>query len=100
MLTIVFITILAAFTFDFVNGMNDAANSIATIVSTRILSPRMAVVWAAFFNFVALFIFGVPVAKTIGSDIFQKILFTFFFIFVALLGAIIWAYFFCARLGI
>ncbi|MEI6815607.1 MAG: inorganic phosphate transporter [Bacteroidota bacterium] len=100
MLTIVFITILAALTFDFVNGMNDAANSIATIVSTRILTPRMAVIWAAFFNFVALFIFGVPVAKTIGSDIVHKEFISVYLVLAALLGAIIWAYFFCARLGI
>jgi inorganic phosphate transporter, PiT family len=100
MITIVFITILAALTFDFVNGMNDAANSIATIVSTRILSPRKAVIWAAFFNFVALFVFGVPVAKTIGSDIVHKEFISVYLIFAALLGAIIWAYFFCARLGI
>src|SRR5665213_90597 len=100
MITLVIITVLTALTFDFVNGMNDAANSIATIISTRILSPKMAVVWAAFFNFVALFIFGVPVAKTIGSDIVHKEFISVYLIFAALLGAIIWAYFFCARLGI
>ena len=58
--------ILLALVFDFLNGMNDAANSIATIVSTQVLSPRAAVLWAAFFNFAAAFGFGVGVAKTIG----------------------------------
>lgn len=59
--------ILVAFAFDFTNGMHDAANSIATVVATRVLSPRMAVLWAAFFNFVAVFIVGTAVAKTIGK---------------------------------
>src|SRR6266566_4443152 len=59
--------ILTALTFDFLNGFHDAANSIATVVSTRVLSPGQAVVWAAFFNFVAAFGFGVGVAKTVGS---------------------------------
>lgn len=100
MLTLVLITILVALIFDFVNGMNDAANSIATIVSTRILSPRGAVVWAASFNFVALFMFGVPVAKTIGKGIISPDIISVYLILAALLGAIIWAYFFCARFGI
>ncbi|MEO6883716.1 MAG: inorganic phosphate transporter [Bacteroidia bacterium] len=100
MLTLVLITILTAFVFDFVNGMNDAANSIATIVSTRILSPRLAVIWAAFFNFVALFIFGTPVAKAIESGFVQADSMSVNLIFAALLGSIVWAYFFCARFGI
>jgi PiT family inorganic phosphate transporter len=101
MLTIVFLTILAAFVFDFVNGMNDAANSIATIVSTRILTPRAAVIWAATFNFIALFIFdGSKVASTVGKGIVDSHFIDEFLILSALLGAIIWAYFFCARLGI
>jgi len=100
MLTIIALTILVALIFDFVNGMNDAANSIATIVSTRILSPQIAVLWAAFFNFVALFIFGVPVAKTIGTGIVDPHIISVSLVLGALLGAIIWAYFFCARLGI
>ena len=100
MLLLVFFTIFTALIFDFVNGMNDAANSIATIVSTRILSPKAAVIWAAFFNFVALFIFGVPVAKTIGSGIVTKDVISVYLVLAALGGAIIWAYFFCARLGI
>ena len=67
--TIVLITIAVALLFDVINGFHDAANSIATIVSTRVLSPRLAVLWAAFFNFVALWIFGTGVAKTISGII-------------------------------
>lgn len=59
--------ILVAFVFDFTNGMHDSANSIATVVATRVLSPRFAVLWAAFFNFVAIFVVGTAVAKTIGK---------------------------------
>ncbi|MGC8805293.1 MAG: inorganic phosphate transporter, partial [Candidatus Ratteibacteria bacterium] len=61
--------ILLAYTFDFLNGFHDSANSIATIVSTRVLSPRLAVVWAAFFNFIAFFFFGLHVANTMGKGI-------------------------------
>src|SRR5437867_3485641 len=61
--------ILVALAFDFINGFHDAANSIATVVSTRVLSPRVAVVWAAFFNFVAAFGLGVHVATTIGKGV-------------------------------
>jgi len=102
MIGIIIITILVAFIFDFVNGMNDAANSIATIVSTKILSPSNAVIWAAFFNFVALFIYGTHVAKTLGSGIvrLENDFVNVYMILAALLGAIIWAYFFCARFGI
>ena len=63
----VVLLILVALTFDYINGFHDAANSIATVVSTRVLSPGKAVVWAAFFNFVAAFGFGTAVAKTVGS---------------------------------
>ncbi len=100
-MTIILITILLALIFDFVNGMNDAANSIATIVSTRILSPRIAVLWAAAFNFAALFIFdGSKVASTVGKGIVGSAFVDQYFILAALIGAIVWAYFFCARLGI
>ena len=61
------ITVLVALGFDFLNGFHDAANSIATVVSTRVLSPKLAVVWAAFFNFAAAFFLGTAVAKTIGA---------------------------------
>jgi len=63
----VLIVIFVALIFDFTNGMHDSANSIATIVSTRVLTPKLAVLWAAFFNFVALFVIGTEVAKTIGK---------------------------------
>src|SRR5438309_10361226 len=64
---IVILVILVALFFDFLNGFHDAANSVATVVSTRVMSPRIAVLWAAFFNFVAAFVFGVNVASTIGK---------------------------------
>jgi len=64
---LVVITIVVALIFDFLNGFHDAANSIATVVSTRVLSPKLAVVWAAFFNFAAAFFLGTAVAKTIGA---------------------------------
>jgi PiT family inorganic phosphate transporter len=101
MLSLILITILIALVFDFVNGMNDAANSIATIVSTRILSPRAAVAWAAMFNFAAIFIFDESkVAATVGKGLVQPGFVDVTLIFGALIGAIIWAYFFCARFGI
>jgi PiT family inorganic phosphate transporter len=67
----VWVIILMALTFDFINGFHDAANSIATVVSTRVLSPRYAVMWAAFFNFVAFLVFGSHVAKTIGKGVIR-----------------------------
>ena len=76
--------------FDFLNGFHDAANSIATVVSTRVLSPGKAVIWAAFFNFVAAFVFGTAVAKTIGSGMVDLRIVTFSVIFAALVGAIVW----------
>ena len=82
--------ITAALLFDFMNGMNDAANSIATIVSTRVLSPRYAVFWAAFFNFIAFMVFGQAVAKTMGSGIVDTKIITDQVIFGALSGAITW----------
>jgi len=82
--------ILTALTFDFLNGFHDAANSIATVVSTRVLSPSQAVVWAAFFNFVAAFGFGVGVAKTIGSGMIDIKAVDSKVIFAGLFGAIAW----------
>ncbi len=82
--------ILIALGFDFMNGMNDAANSIATIVSTRVLSPRWAVAWAAFFNFVAFLVFGLHVAKTVGTGIVDPAIISDAVIFGALMGAISW----------
>ena len=82
--------ILIALAFDFMNGLHDAANSIATIVSTRVLKPQYAVVWAAFFNFAAFFIFGVHVANTVGKGIVDPKLVDDALIFGALMGAITW----------
>lgn len=86
---IIFI-ILVALVFDFTNGVHDAANSIATIVSTRVLTPRKAVIWAAFFNFVAFLIFGTAVAKTIGNGMIDPSTVTPIVILAGLLGAIGW----------
>jgi len=90
MLLIVIGLIAVALTFDFINGFHDAANSIATVVSTRVLSPGQAVVWAAFFNFVAAFTFGTAVAKTIGKGMIELSAVNFAVIFGGLTGAIIW----------
>ncbi|UCF63980.1 MAG: inorganic phosphate transporter [bacterium] len=92
MITLTVSIIVLALIFDFVNGMNDAANSIATIVSTRVLSPRMAVLWAAFFNFIAAFGFGVHVANTIGKGVVDAVLVNEYLILSALLGATLWAH--------
>src|SRR4030095_13088437 len=79
-----------ALVFDFLNGRNDAANSIATIVSTRVLAPRFAVAWAAFFNFVAFLVFGLNVSAMIGQGIISPDAISDEVIFGALLGAIVW----------
>jgi PiT family inorganic phosphate transporter len=99
MLTLTIAIILLALAFDFLNGMNDAANSIATIVSTRVLSPKLAVGWAAFFNFIAAFGFGVAVAKTIGKGIVDPAVVTQEMILAALVGAIVWTDV-CTRYGL
>src|SRR3954467_3685700 len=82
--------IAIALLFDFLNGMNDAANSIATIVSTRVLRPQYAVAWAAFFNFIAFLFFGLHVAQTVGTGIIDAAIVDPRVIFGALAGAIIW----------
>jgi PiT family inorganic phosphate transporter len=82
--------IAIALIFDFLNGLHDAANSIATIVSTRVLSPRYAVAWAAFFNFIAFAVFGLHVAATIGTGIVSPAIIDDSVIFGALMGAIVW----------
>jgi inorganic phosphate transporter, PiT family len=89
-LTFVIFIITVALIFDFINGFHDSANSISTIVSTRVLSPKYAVLWAAFFNFAAVFFIGVPVAKTIGTGIIHPEIVDDFLILGALGGAIIW----------
>lgn len=82
--------IVAALIFDYINGFHDAANSVATVISTRVLSPKQAVIWAAFFNFVAAFVFGLHVATTIGKGIIDPTVVDSFVILSALSGAIIW----------
>src|SRR5436190_4439732 len=82
--------ILVALAFDFINGFHDAANSIATVVSTRVLTPRIAVVWAAFYNFVAAFGFGTAVAKTMGKGMVRLEFVNLYVILAGLLGAIFW----------
>lgn len=82
--------IIVALAFDYTNGVHDAANSVATIVSTRVLTPRQAVIWAAFFNFVAFLIFGTSVASTIGKGLIDIKIVTPSLILAGLLGAIIW----------
>src|SRR5205085_1441603 len=82
--------IVVALIFDFLNGLHDAANSIATIVSTRVLRPQYAVAWAAFFNFIAFLFFGISVAQTIGTGIIDPHAIDQHVIFGALMGAIVW----------
>src|ERR687889_856818 len=86
----VIIVIIVALGFDYVNGFHDAANSIATVVSTRVLSPRMAVAWAAFFNFAAFLIFGTHVATTIAKDVVHQDVLSIGVVFAGLVGAIVW----------
>src|SRR5882757_246516 len=85
--------IAVALLFDFMNGRNDAANSIATIVSTRVLAPKYAVAWAAFFNFAAFLVFGLHVAGTIGKGIILPSVISDPVVFGALIGAISWQVF-------
>jgi len=95
----VVIIILIALLFDFSNGLNDAANSIATVVTTRVLSPRMAVLWAAFFNFVAAFGFQMHVASTIGRDLIHPSVVNPHLIFATLVAAVTWT-FICTKRGL
>jgi inorganic phosphate transporter, PiT family len=87
---LIILIILVALVFDFLNGFHDAANSIATVVSTRVLSPQKAVVWAAFFNFVAAFVLGTHVAKTLGSGMIDLSVVTKDVVLAGLIGAILW----------
>src|ERR687889_2731018 len=93
-ITFVVVIILVALVFDYINGFHDAANSIATVVSTRVLSPGAAVIWAAFFNFVAFLVLGEAVAKTIGKDMIDiKAIpenWQLWVILSGLIGAIVW----------
>ena len=90
MLTLVVFIVLVALVFDFINGFHDAPNSIATVVSTRVLTPLQAVVWAAFFNFVAAFGFGVGVARTVGKGVVEPSVVDQWVILAGLAGAIAW----------
>jgi PiT family inorganic phosphate transporter len=89
-LVLVAITVAVALTFDFFNGFHDAANSIATVVSTRVLSPKLAVAWAAVFNFIAAFLLGTAVAKTIGKGMINLEHVTQYVVLAGLIGAIVW----------
>src|SRR4030081_2719165 len=82
--------IAGALVFDFLNGLHDAANSIATVVSTRVLRPHYAVAWAAFFNFIAFLVFGLHVANTIGTGVIVPAVVDHYVILGALIGAIVW----------
>jgi PiT family inorganic phosphate transporter len=90
MLTLVVFIVVIALVFDFINGFHDAANSIATVVSTRVLTPLQAVVWAAVFNFVAAFGFGVSVATTVGKGVVDAAVVDEWVILAGLTGAIVW----------
>ncbi len=98
MSAVVIIAIVIALSFDFLNGMNDAANSIATVVSTKVLSPFVAVLWAAFFNFVAAFVLGEKVAATVGKGIVDAQIVNEYLILAALIGAVVWV-FLCTQYG-
>jgi PiT family inorganic phosphate transporter len=89
-MTLVIVVIAFALTFDFLNGFHDSANSIATIVSTRVLTPLQAVIWAAFFNFVSAFTFGTSVASTVGKGFVDTHIVTVYVILAGVLGAIVW----------
>ena len=91
MTTAIVLTIAVALVFDYINGFHDAANSIATVVSTRVLTPGKAVIWAAFFNFIAAFVFGTGVAQTIGKGTVDITIVTLPVIFAGLTGAILWS---------
>src|SRR5919107_2527395 len=89
-LFVVVALVTLALIFDYINGFHDAANSIATVVSTRVLSPGRAVMWAAFFNFIAAFGFGTAVARTVGAGMVDLSVVTYGVIFAGLMGAIVW----------
>ena len=99
MVTIVLITVVIALLFNFTNGMNDAANSIASVVATKALTPSQAVAWAAIFNFSALFVFDMTVASTMGKGIVSENCIDVYVILAALLGSVFWI-FVCTRLGL
>ena len=89
-LGVLLLLILLALAFDFMNGFHDAANSIATVVSTRVLKPHQAVLWAAVFNVIAIFVFQLKVATTIGKGTIDPNIVDHYVVFGALIGAIVW----------
>ncbi len=89
-LWLILFLVALAFVFDFLNGFHDAANSVATVVTTRVLTPIQAVLWAAFFNFVAAFCFGTGVAQTISAKLIDPQVVDVYVVFGGLLGAIAW----------
>ena len=89
-LLLLILTVVGALAFDFLNGFHDAANSIATVVSTRVLSPKFAILWAAFFNFAAASLLGTAVAKTIGKGMIRLAIVTQYVVIAGLVGAIVW----------
>src|SRR5437870_8438232 len=88
--TLVYVTVAVALVFDVINGFHDAANSIATVVSTRVLSPKLAVLWAAVFNFVAAYFLGIAVAKAIGQGRIRIVSVSQYVVIAGLMGAIVW----------
>src|ERR1700742_5130145 len=86
----VFLLVAVAWIFDFFNGFHDAANSVATVVTTRVLTPMQAVLWAALFNFIAAFVFGTGVAKTISEKLIDPHVVDIYVVLGGLIGAIIW----------
>jgi len=98
-MTFVLILLFLSLLFNFLNGMNDAANAIATVISTRVLTPKRAVLWSAIFNFIAAFLFGYAVATTIGKGIVDPTAVSDTLIFSALVSAIIWTYL-CTHYGL
>ncbi len=90
MITLIIVIVIIALVFDFLNGFHDAANSIATVVCTRVLTPIQAVAWAAFFNFVAAFAFGTGVAETVGEGLIDLSMVDHYVVMCGLLGAIVW----------
>src|SRR5215207_8086814 len=90
MLGLIIVIVFFALIFDFLNGFHDAANSIATVVGTRVLSPQQAVAWAAFFNFVAAFVFGTAVSETISKGLIDPHAVDVWVVFGGLMGAIVW----------
>src|SRR4051794_10460610 len=89
-IALIIVFVVVALVFDFLNGFHDAANSIATIVSTRVLTPTAAVIWAAVFNFAAAFFFGTKVARTISGDLVNNDMINIYVVAAGLMGGVVW----------